>query len=425
MKRPGGNWLQRLGLNTRRWVWPLAAVAVIAAVIAVAVTTGKHHDNNTASSSATTGVGVPTTTPELTGPGVTPSVVSSPTTVPPPPTTVPGVTGPTVVTAASEVPTIPPTAPPATNEVPGIPVGTIGNRANPVSPGTVADIGGGWRLQVLNVDPDAAAAIAAVNQFNHAPPAGKSFTLVTVAAGYFGLEDPKSAFETTISAVGASNVELPAECGVVPQELDSFGELFSGGVVVGNVCFVTAPDDVASLQLYASGTLSGDKVFLDAATSPKSAVPMTSLVGPQPGAAATPSRLAPTPLGTPAQVGDGWKLTVTSAASDITDSLMAENQFRDPPPAGYRFFGVGVTYEYGGAGSASAFNVGTNAVGASNVALSTDCGFFSTQIDLTADVFSGGSVSGTICFVVPSSSPLMVIFASAVLNGANVTFATS
>jgi hypothetical protein len=425
MKRPGGNWLQRLGLNTRRWVWPLAAVAVIAAVIAVAVTTGKHHDTNTASSSATTGVGVATTTPELTGPGVTPSVVSSPTTVPPPPTTVPGATGPTVVTAASEVPTIPPTAPPATNEVPGTPVGTIGNRANPVSPGTVADIGGGWRLQVLNVDPDAAAAIAAVNQFNHAPPAGKSFTLVTVAAGYFGLEDPKSAFETTISAVGASNVELPAECGVVPQELDSFGELFSGGVVVGNVCFVTAPDDVASLQLYASGTLSGDKVFLDAATSPKSAVPMTSLVGPQPGAAATPSRLAPTPLGTPAQVGDGWKLTVTSAASDITDSLMAENQFRDPPPAGYRFFGVGVTYEYGGAGSASAFNVGTNAVGASNVALSTDCGFFSTQIDLTADVFSGGSVSGTICFVVPSSSPQMVIFASAVLNGANVTFATS
>jgi hypothetical protein len=290
----------------------------------------------------------------------------------------------------------------------------------------VADIGGGWRVQVLNVNPDAAAAIAAVNQFNEPPPAGKSFTLVTVAVGYFGLQDPKSAFETTISAVGAGNIELPAECGVVPQELDSFGEIFTGGVVVGNVCFVTTPDDVSSLQLYASGNLSsGDKVFLDASTSPQGPSPMAALTGPQPGAAATPSRLAPNPLGTAADVGDGWKLTVTSAASDITDSLKAENQFRDPPPDGYRFFGVGVTYEYDGAGSASAFNVSTNAVGAGNVSLSTDCGFFSTQIDLTADVFSGGSVSGTVCFVVPSNSPQMVIYASALLAGPSVMFATS
>ncbi len=393
-------------------------------MIVVVVTTSNGNDNQTASSSGTTSVAA-STNPEPTAPGVTPSVVTGPATVPPPSTAVPGATGPTVVTAASEVPTVPPTAPPATNEVPGTPAGTVGDRANPVPPGTVADIGGGWRLQVLNVNPDAAAAIAAVNQFNEPPPAGNSFTLVTVAVGYFGLEDPKSAFETTISAVGASNVELPAECGVVPQELDSFGEIFTGGVVVGNVCFVTTPDDVGSLQLYATGNpASNNKVFLDASSSPQSPAPMAALVGPQPGASATPSRLAPTPLGTAADVGGGWKLTVTSAASDITDSLTAENQFRDPPPDGYRFFGVGVTYEYDGAGSSSAFNVGTNAVGAGNVSLSTDCGFFSTQIDLTADVFSRGSVSGTVCFVVPSSSPKMVIYASALLDGPNVMFAT-
>jgi hypothetical protein len=392
---------------------------------------GTGSDKEGVSSSATTTDLVSATSdPELTAPNVSPSSGSDVTTAPsssslPPtgPTEVPGVTS---VTVASEAPPTPPTAPPASGEVPGTPAGTVGNRATPVPPGTVADIGGGWRVQVLSVNPDAEAAITAANQFNQPPPAGSTFTLVTVAVGYFGLEDPKSSFEATISAVGASNVELPAECGVIPQELDSFGDIFSGGVVVGNVCFVTTPPDVGSLQLYASGVLSSsDKVFLDAATSPAAAVPMAPLVGPQPGATATPSRLAPTALGTPADVGDGWKLTVTSAASDITDSLMAENQFRDPPPAGYRFFGVGVTYEYDGAGSASAFNVNTNAVGASNVAVSTNCGFFSTQIDLTADVFSGGSVSGTICFVVPSSSPQMVLYASATLNAADVTFATS
>ena len=60
--------------------------------------------------------------------------------------------------------------------------------------GSIADIGGGWRLQILNVNPDAAAVISAENSFNEPPPAGSTFTLVTIALGYFGLEDPKTTF---------------------------------------------------------------------------------------------------------------------------------------------------------------------------------------------------------------------------------------
>ena len=138
--------------------------------------------------------------------------------------------------------TTPETVAASSDVVAGAPVGLHGDRSNPVAVGEIADIGDGWRLQILNVNADAAAVISA-NQFNDPPPAGSTFTLVTVALGYFGLEDPKTTFETTISTVGAWNVELVGSCGVVPQELSDFGDVFSGGVVQGNICFVTTPEE--------------------------------------------------------------------------------------------------------------------------------------------------------------------------------------
>jgi hypothetical protein len=317
-------------------------------------------------------------------------------------------------------------SPTGATEVAGTPAGITGDRANPVPAGDIADIGKGWRLQVLKVNTDAAAAIAAENQFNDPPPPGSTFTLITVALGYFGLEDPKSAFETTISAVGAANVELTAKCGSIPQELNSFGELFSGGVVVGNVCFVTTPEDAASLQLYASGQLfGGDDVFLATSPAPADAVPMPTLTGPQPEAASSPSRLTPTPRGVAVDIGEGWKLSVSGAARDITDETLAENQFNEHPPDGFRFIGIDVTYSYDGAGSASPFTVTTKAVGDDNRELGTECGVTPGEVDLSADVFSGGTVSGTICFVVPTNSTALVLYATAGSSGSNIMFATA
>jgi hypothetical protein len=317
-------------------------------------------------------------------------------------------------------------SPTGATEVAGTPAGITGDRANPVPAGTIADIGKGWRLQVLKVNTDAAAAIAVENQFNDPPPSDSTFTLITVALGYFGLEDPKSAFETTISAVGAANVELTANCGSIPQELDSFGELFSGGVVVGNVCFVTTPEDTASLQLYASGQLfGGDDVFLATSAAPAAAVPMPALTGPQPEAASSPSRLTPTPLGVTADIGEGWKLSVTGAARDITDETLAENQSNEPPPDGFRFIGIDVTYSYDGAGSASAFTVTTKAVGDDNRELGTECGVTPGEFDQFGDIFSGGTASGTICFVVPTSSSALVLYATSSFGGGNIMFATA
>jgi hypothetical protein len=404
--------LRRKRLHAPQWVWLLAAVALVAGGVVVALNVNSDDDKADVSSETTEDDSADTTV-EATSLSVTDSVVSE-TTEPP------------ATTEATDEPTTAETTPPASSEVAGSPPGVTGDRASPVPAGAVADIGGGWRLQILNVNPDAAAAIAAENQFNTPPPAGSTLTLITVALGYFGLEDPKTAFETTISAVGGANVELAAECGVVPQELDSFGQLFSGAVIVGNVCFVTTPQDASTLQLYASGDLfGGDEVFIDASAAPTGAVTMVPLTGPQPGATSTPGRLAPTPVGVAAPIGEGWRLAVSGAARDITELVMADNEFNEPPPDGFRFIGVDVTYAYDGEGSASAFSVTANAVGDSNLALSTQCGVTPGEMDMTADIFSGGTVSGTLCFVAPATSPTLVLYATADFLASSVMFATS
>lgn len=318
-------------------------------------------------------------------------------------------------------------APPSSSDVvAGAPPGVTGDRDSPVPLGIVADIGAGWRLQVLEVIPDGAAAVAAENEFNDPPPAGSTFTLVKVALGYYGLNDPTTAYQPTISAVGASNLELESYCGTLPNELDLFVDVFTGGVVVGNLCFVTTTPDSTSLQLYAVGDyFESDEVFLQANGTATGVDPMAALSGPQVGAVSTPARLSPTALATTVDVGAGWSMTVTGAARDITDLVMAENQFNDPAPEGFRYIGVDVTYAYSGTEPSAAYQVTTKAVGDGNVELQAGCGVITGEIDIFTDVFAGGTVAGTICFVVPSASPSIVVYASADFDTPPVMFAVS
>ena len=318
-----------------------------------------------------------------------------------------------------------PAGPDAAGEVAGSPVGQRGDRDRPVSAGSIADIGGGWRLQVLGVVPDATAQIQEANEFNDPPPAGSTFTMINVALGYYGLEDPVSSFNPTISAVDGSNVELASECGVLPDELELFTEVFAGGVLTGNICFVTTPANVAGLQLYARGDFFTEgEVFMEVAT-PASTTPLPTLSGPQTGASSTPARLSATPIGTAADVGEGWSVTATGAARDITDQVMSENSFNDPPPDGFRFIGVDVTYAFNGTGTGSGFTVTTAAVGDSNVSLSDDCGVIPAAIDVFTDVFAGGSVSGSLCFVVPVGSTTITLYSSATFGSTPIMFATT
>jgi hypothetical protein len=326
------------------------------------------------------------------------------------------ITEPTITEPNDTTPdTAPPdTAAPGAGVVAGAPGGERGTQAAPVAAGGIADVGAGWRLQVLAYVPDASGAIAAENEFNDPPAAGTTFSMVKVALGYYGLEDPVSAFTPTINALGAEKVQLETDCGVIPQELPIFSDVFAGGVVVGNLCFVTTPADAAGLLLYANADFfDSDDVFLSAASSSGGEpAPMPLLSGPQAGAQATAGRTAPTPIGTSAEVGEGWSLTVVGPARDITDAVMTENSFNEPPPAGFRFVGVDVTYAFNGDGSDIALTASTKAVALTNVELSSECGVIPGAVDLFSDVFAGGNVTGTICFVVPEGGFDMVLYTS-------------
>ncbi|MBI4935487.1 MAG: hypothetical protein HY828_16525 [Actinobacteria bacterium] len=389
-------WFKRPFLKLPVWAWLVAVVALVGVGVGLAVSGGD--DTETLGPDTSLDVTEPTADTETTVGTETTVEGSEPT-----------ITEPDDTTAVTEpIDTVPSGA----GVVAGAPAGERGTQDAPVAAGGVADVGSGWRLQVLSFVADGAAAVAAENEFNDPPPAGKTFTLVKVALGYYGLEDPAAAYTPTINALGADKVQLETSCGVIPEELPVFTDLFAGGVVVGNLCFVTTPADGAGMLLYANADFfGGDDSFL--ATSPPAGgepAPMPTLTGPQDGAAATADRLAPNPVNTGVDVGDGWALTVVGGARDITDAVLAENSFNEPPPAGFRFVGVDVTYSYSGEGSDVALTATTKAVALTNVELSGECGIIPGEVDLFSDVFAGGSVTGTICFVVPEGGFDMVLY---------------
>lgn len=349
----------------------------------------------------TDGTTVPATDPASTTPELPSTTVGSGITLP---STVPPAT-----TPATDPSTDSTSPAPVEGELPGSPTGERGTTASPVAVGAVADIGGGWRLQVLEVVIDGSAAVAAENQFNDPPPPGSTFTLVKVALGYFGLDEPALGFLPTIGMIGAAGSELDTDCGVIPDEVDLFADVYSGGVVVGNRCFVTTPGDFPAAQLFATGDpFSFDDsepafLALDPVPAPGAVVALAPMTGLHEGTSLYDARSNPAPVGTAAEIGDGWSFSVDGPATDITDAVLAENQFNEAPPEGYRFVGVPVTYTYNGSEpTGQAFLVTTSAVGSANTALRGSCGVVPGGIDTFAEIVPGGSLSGTFCVVVPA-----------------------
>lgn len=121
---------------------------------------------------------------------------------------------------------------------------------------------GDWTVTVVSVTPDAAADIAAENQFNEPPAPGKQFFLASIEATYNGTSSSTFWIDVNLDAVGISAVAydggLFASCGVIPNNLNNAGETFPGGTISGNVCWAIDVADAGSLAMLASGTFSFD-----------------------------------------------------------------------------------------------------------------------------------------------------------------------
>lgn len=292
--------------------------------------------------------------------------------------------------------------------------GDAGTRDAPIPVGQIADIGGDWRLQVLDVIPDAGEMMAANDEFFQAAPEGHVYLLVKLALGYFGVDDPKVGFEPDLAVLGSSSVALDNFClTTTPDEVDYFDYVFSGGVLTGYSCYIAPVEQAGTFVLFGKGDFfADDGVYFSLETPATPVQPMAALPGPQAGADSTPARLAPVPIATATAVGPDWVLTITGAARDITSEVLAENEFNEPPPNGFRFLGIDVTFAYNGAGAATPSQVSLGAVGTDNVQHSGYCGVVPGELDLYTDLFAGGTASGTVCLLVPENSDELLLYAT-------------
>ena len=135
----------------------------------------------------------------------------------------------------------------------------------------------------------------------------------------------------------------------------------------------------------------------------------TAFVGTATGAVhATGDRAHPYPVHKSVVIpsSDGWKLRVNKSVPNATQQVLDENMFNDKPAAGRQFFMINVKLTYVGKGSSSPYSGLTlKALGRSNVAYdySDDCGVTPNELDDFKKVYSGGSISGNVCFSVKKS----------------------
>lgn len=124
------------------------------------------------------------------------------------------------------------------------------------------------------------------------------------------------------------------------------------------------------------------------------------------------SRASPLPRGAEAAFTNGWAVKVNDVTPDATAAVRARNQFNDPPPAGQQFYIVNITAAYSGPGSKTPLSdLRFSTVDSGNTQITEGhCGVIPDDFDAFKEVFSGGSLTGNICFAVPSAT-----FASLVL----------
>ncbi len=122
--------------------------------------------------------------------------------------------------------------------------------------------------------------------------------------------------------------------------------------------------------------------------------------------AALGSYANPHPMGTATTTVDGWSIQIDSVIPDGTQQVLAENSFNTAPEAGRQFFIAKVTATWTGTGAESFDgNYRLRVLGANNAtytAFGDACGVTPNEWDEDTIVRSGESVTGNLCWSVPT-----------------------
>ena len=131
---------------------------------------------------------------------------------------------------------------------------------------------GEWEMTVDGFNPDATETVMAENQFNDPPVEGRVFVFIEVTFTYVGNDSAMITLDTLFSVVGDSGVAFGTDsddrCGVIPNKLDEYTEVFTGGTLSGNLCYSIPVSDVEGLVLIVKEFLvfDGDRYFMATAT---------------------------------------------------------------------------------------------------------------------------------------------------------------
>ncbi|WP_062077094.1 hypothetical protein [Demequina globuliformis] len=135
-----------------------------------------------------------------------------------------------------------------------------GTRDNPYAFGDVIE-NNDWRVELTDFTADAAADIAAANEFNDEAPEGSQWVIADVAATYLG-EDTGSTFELSFDYVTADGTVVGAHDSFVmglEPDFDSLAELYTDATEDGRIAYLV-PDSLDGLMRVTPG-LFGDDVF--------------------------------------------------------------------------------------------------------------------------------------------------------------------
>jgi hypothetical protein len=127
-----------------------------------------------------------------------------------------------------------------------------GDRLNPYPLGTPVQLVQGWKVKVNSAIINADAQVEAVNG-NVPPPAGAQYSLVNLSMTYTngGSGDLGFFAQGYLGTEGAGNAGYAADgqCETPAPDLGVVGQVFSGQTETGNLCFLIASNDAATLLL--------------------------------------------------------------------------------------------------------------------------------------------------------------------------------
>ncbi len=139
---------------------------------------------------------------------------------------------------------------------------------NPAGRGEAVTVGD-WRVRVLSATPNGTQAVLDENQFNDPPEEGWQFYLARVEVTYLGSGSQRVSLHVDFGGLGQGAVVRTDSCGVIPDELDTFAEIYTDGTISGNVCFAapTAEIQAGGMVLQVDGSIDGqifdtDRAFL-------------------------------------------------------------------------------------------------------------------------------------------------------------------